>query len=187
MPFLGALWGLCLLLLLPATFARADTPLLHLSEQLTVAAEVGRVWPLVGDFCTLRNWNPVVEATQCRGDGRPGTLRVLNLVDGGMPPQKLLQRDPLHHRLAWRGAAAKPGEGEELAALLARPDYHARISVENAGVDQSQITWEGTLQGSGKKERDQARIELLRQYYLRALERLATLVDRTAASTGQSD
>ncbi len=187
MPFLGALWGLFLLLLLPTSIVRADAPLLHLAEQRTVAAGTGLVWELAGDFCTPHDWNPLIEATQCRGDGRPGTLRLLNLVDGGMPPQKLIQRDPLHRHLAWRGAADKPGKGEDLAALLARPDYHARITVENGGVDQARIAWEGTLQASGDEERDQARIELLRRYYRRALERLATLADRTAASTGQSE
>ncbi|RME32656.1 MAG: SRPBCC family protein [Gammaproteobacteria bacterium] len=178
--------SLLLLLLLPAGMAtaREDKPPLRIVEQRLVRADAAHVWELLQDFCSPQGWNPAVEATQCRGDGRPGTLRVLNLASGGMSPQKLIQRSPLHHLLAWRGAADEAGKDDALATLLARPDYHARIEVLSAGVDRSRILWVGTLLASGKKQLDQARVELLRRYWSQALDHLVALTDRTGVPSG---
>ena len=65
-----------------------------LQDQITIAAPPEKVWSLIADFCSVKDWNPLI--TDCSNDGgnEPGAVRTISLDNGAMVTQKLSKRLP---------------------------------------------------------------------------------------------
>lgn len=69
----------------------------RLEERITLNAEPGAVWALIGDFHQLAKWHPLVEGSDGDGGNETGATRELSLSGG-----KLVERLDRHNDQAMR-------------------------------------------------------------------------------------
>ncbi len=88
---------ICLVLgifLLPALVSAHGPSRQKVSKEIEIAASPDKVWAIISDFCSIKNWLPPV--TECASDGshEANTLRTLTLANGEILTEQLLKHKP---------------------------------------------------------------------------------------------
>ncbi|MBP0616972.1 SRPBCC family protein [Jiella mangrovi] len=128
--------------LVGASVMLAASPALALdvSRSAELAAKPDALWKLIGTFCDIQNWHPVV--TNCElseQDGRP--LRSLTLPDGAVLVEEEVARDDGAMSYTYR----------ILEGPLPVENYESTISVSGSG-DGSTVSWSGRFDAKGASD-----------------------------------
>ena len=148
-------------LLLATGLVAPPAQALEVRQTVAVTAPPEEVWQVIGDFCAIADWHPVVG--QCAQSEQNGVaMRTLTTVDGGVLVEKRVQYSD---------------EGMSYTYELVEgpwpvTDYVATLAVM-AGASGSLITWSGEFAAAGAPD-DQA-IEVISGIYRTGL---AALKDR---------
>jgi hypothetical protein len=66
---------------------------IELERKVEVAAPPDEVWQVIGDFCAIADWHPVIASCQIEAQGGGEILRILMTEDQGILREQLLQMD----------------------------------------------------------------------------------------------
>tara|TARA_R110000868_G_scaffold229089_4_gene482090 strand:- start:3750 stop:4400 length:651 start_codon:yes stop_codon:yes gene_type:complete len=110
----------------PAPAAEAAAP--TLSRSVTINADAATVWALIGPFCSLGDWHPVVGSCTIGDDGN----RTIVTADGSAT---FIERETT------RDDAAHTYSYAIVSSPLPVADYVASISVTETAPGASTITW----------------------------------------------
>ena len=118
-----------------SSLALAAAPVLKVSKQATVDADVDKTWATIKDFGGLDKWHPALESDKIVAgkDNEVGAERLLTLKGGGTIKEKLLSYDAATHSYKYA----------ILEGVLPVSDYTSTISVTPAGKGKSTVTWSG--------------------------------------------
>jgi uncharacterized protein YndB with AHSA1/START domain len=145
-------------LLLAAGLVALPAQALEVRQTVAVAAPPEEVWQVIGDFCAIADWHPVVG--QCAASERNGaTMRTLTTLDGGVLVEKRVQYSDEGMSYTY----------EIIESPLPVADYVSTLAVM-AGADGSLITWSGEFAAKGAPD-DQA-VEVISGIYQTGLAAL---------------
>ncbi len=100
---------LYVLTLCTGTVALAHGPArVKLQDQIEIAAPPEKVWAIIADFCSIKDWNPLVEDCQNDKGNEKDAVRVITLDNGARVEQKLARWQPEHLRLQYYMIKANP-------------------------------------------------------------------------------
>ncbi|MGE0485392.1 MAG: SRPBCC family protein [Gammaproteobacteria bacterium] len=107
-------------------------------ETVTINAPAAKVWGMVADFCSIKDWHPGV--VECVGDGgnAEGATRVLTVGEVGGPQihEELLKYDA-------EGMTYKYKITETVMEVLPVTTYSAFFTVKDNGDGTSIVEWKG--------------------------------------------
>jgi hypothetical protein len=66
---------------------------IELQREVEVAASPDEVWRVIGDFCAIADWHPVIASCQIEEQGDGKIQRILMTEDQGILREQLLQID----------------------------------------------------------------------------------------------
>jgi carbon monoxide dehydrogenase subunit G len=126
-------------LLIATAIAAAATPALALkvSKSADIAAPPAKVWALIGGFCAISDWHPVIEKCALSKEGDK-QRRTLTLKGGGT-----ILEEQLAHNDDKMSYSYKILEGP-----LPVANYEATIEVAPEGSG-SKVTWWSTFEAKG--------------------------------------
>jgi hypothetical protein len=118
----------------------------EVKKHIAAPGQPEKVWTIVSDFCSIKDWHPVVADCVESQEG-DATIRTLTLKGGGTIKEKLDETDDTSYSY------------EILESPLPVKNYKAKISVEpdDRGEDRSVITWEATFDANGASDEDAAK------------------------------
>lgn len=90
--------GLIIALLVPALALAHGPSRVRIDQTIEINAPAEKVWSIISDFCSIKDWNPAV--TGCKSDNgtQPDSNRVITLENGQQMKEKLVKHDPTAHR-----------------------------------------------------------------------------------------
>ncbi|MCB1746375.1 MAG: SRPBCC family protein [Gammaproteobacteria bacterium] len=107
-------------------------------ETVTINAPAAKVWAMVADFCSIKDWHPGV--VECTGEGgnAVGATRVLTIGEPGGPQihEELLKYDP-------EGMTYKYKITQTVMDVLPVTTYSSFFTVKDNGDDTSTVEWKG--------------------------------------------
>lgn len=113
-----------------------------------VQASPGEVWEVVGDFCSIADWHPVIETCLIEEAGGV-TYRILETDDGGLLREQLIELDD--QRLFYTYSI--------LESPLPVQGYRATVSVlEGPEEDTATVVWRSEFIPEGMAESEAAAI-----------------------------
>jgi hypothetical protein len=127
----------------PASMPQSEAEAPTFSRSVEINAAASDVWAMIGPFCSIQDWHPVVGS--CAVDGNTPPTRTLVTVDGTATfVEQETMRDDAAHTYSY--------------AILSGPlpvsDYVGTISVEEASPGVSTITWSSVYTAAEGHEDD---------------------------------
>jgi len=131
---------------------------LDLSESVDVAASPADAWAAIADFCSIKDWHPVIaECEQFEEGGK--TMRTLTTGDGGELLEELNDLDDAGMSMTY----------SIIEGPLPISDYMSTMAVTESG-DGATITWSSEFNAAGVSD-DEA-LELMTGIYQAGLDAL---------------
>ena len=126
-----------LLLLLATVLLANPAAALEVSQSVEVQAPPEKVWDMIGGFCSIAKWHPVVkQCTESRQDG--AAMRRLTTVDGAVLVEKRVQYSDEGMSYTYT----------IVDSPLPVTGYTSTLAVMGMG-DGSMITWSGEFAAKG--------------------------------------
>jgi uncharacterized protein YndB with AHSA1/START domain len=145
-------------LLLATGLVALPAQALEVRQTVAVTAPPEEVWQVIGDFCAIADWHPVVG--QCAQSEQNGVaMRTLTTVDGGVLVEKRVQYSDEGMSYTY----------EIIDSPLPVTDYVSTLAVM-AGADGSLVTWSGEFAAKGAP--DEQAIEVISGIYQAGLAAL---------------
>ena len=131
---------------------------IDLSESVDVAASPADAWAAIADWCSIKDWHPVIAACEAFDDGGK-TMRTLTTGDGGELLEELTAKD--------ESAMSFSYTINESPLPIA--DYASTMAVTENG-DGATITWSSSYSANGVS--DEEALELMSGIYRAGLDAL---------------
>ncbi len=124
----------------------ASASAVEVSREAVIDAAPGRVWQVMGAFCSISEWHPVIARCEEQTvDGAPH--RRLTTQDGGVLLERLLDHD--NDGMAYSYSIVE--------SPLPVQDYRSTISVADEG-GKARLTWRSSFAPKGASEADAAKV-----------------------------
>lgn len=109
-----------------------------ITETITVNASPEKVWGLVADFCSIRQWHPGVHECVGEGGNEPGAKRtlIIGADDGPQIHEELLKYDA--DKMTYKYKIKKTDN-----AVLPVTTYSSFLTVRAADGGGSEVEWRG--------------------------------------------
>ncbi len=117
---------------------------LEVKKKINAPALVPKVWAIVSEFCSIKDWHPVVADCKETKEG-DATIRTLTLKDnGGTIKEKLLESDDTSYSY------------EILESPLPVKNYKAKLWVEEdeRNPERTTVHWDATFDANGASDED---------------------------------
>ena len=115
----------------------ASASAVEVSREAVIDAAPGRVWQVMGAFCSISEWHPVIARCEEQTvDGAPH--RRLTTQDGGVLLERLLEHD--NDGMAYSYSIVE--------SPLPVQDYRSTISVADEG-GKAKVTWRSSFEPKG--------------------------------------
>ena len=110
-----------------------------LVEEIEINATPDKVWSVIGDFCSIKDWHPTV--TDCSSDkgNEPDSVRVITLDDGEQITEILARHEPDKFMIQHYMEA-----GQELKAYPITT-HGLTITISDNGEGGSTVKWKGAV------------------------------------------
>ncbi len=105
----------------------------EVTEKVDVKATKEAAWTLIGDFCGIKDWHPVIVGCEIKMDGS-NKVRTMTAKDGAKFVEKELARDDKGDSYTY----------SILTSPLPLKDYKSTLGVTGSG-DTATITWTGSF------------------------------------------
>jgi hypothetical protein len=124
----------------------ASASAVEVSREAVIDAAPGRVWQVMGAFCSISEWHPVIARCEEQTvDGAPH--RRLTTQDGGVLLERLLEHD--NDGMAYSYSIVE--------SPLPVQDYRSTISVADEG-GKARLIWRSSFAPKGASEADAAKV-----------------------------
>ncbi len=146
-----------------------------LIEEIEINATPDKIWSVIGDFCSIKDWHPTI--TDCTADkgNEPDSLRVITLEGGEQIREILAKHKPdkfmIQHYMK---------DGQELKAYPITT-HSLTITISDNSKGGSTVKWKGAFyrffQGPNPPPElsDETATELLTVFYRAGLENIKKL------------
>ncbi len=158
-----------------ATLASAHGPTRQkVTETITIDAPADKVWALVRDFGALQNWHPAIARSPVDKGNDEGSVRQLELKNGGKLTETLEAYDAAKMRYSYR---AKDG------GALPVTNYTSTLTVKAEGAG-SVVEWRGAFyrgypnNDPPPDQNDEAAVAAITGVYKAGLANLKTLAEK---------
>lgn len=172
----------CLALLLALTPAVLALPAAahgptrqKVTETVEINAPADKVWAVIGNFQDM-SWHPAVTKTEGEGGNAEGAKRTLTLDGGGLIHESLLNYDADKKSLKYQITDVD-------VKVLPVNNYSSWLSVEEADVGKSVVTWKGAFyRGYMNNDpppelNDEAAVKAVKGVYRGGLDNLKKLLE----------
>jgi hypothetical protein len=146
-----------------AGLAASPALAIDLSESVDVAASPADVWAAVGDWCSIKDWHPVIADCEAYEEGGK-TMRKLTTGDGGVLIEELNEKDEAEMFFSY----------SIIESPLPIADYVSTMRVGENG-DGATISWSSSYSANGVTD-DEA-LELMTGIYRAGLDELKGQVE----------
>jgi hypothetical protein len=119
---------------------------IEVNKKTTAPGEPGKIWEIVSDFCSIKDWHPAV--VDCQEGTEGGALvRTVSLKGGGKIKEKLLDSDDESYSY------------EILESPLPVKNYKAKLWVEEdeRAPDRTVIHWDAEFDANGVSDAEAAK------------------------------
>lgn len=143
-------------------------------EQVTIDAPADKVWAVVGNFDSLKNWHPAVQSSAADHGNDADSQRLVTLKSGGTLSERLEAYDAAKMKYSYR---AKDG------GALPVTNYTSTVSVKAEGA-KSIVEWRGAFyRGHPNNDpppelNDEAAVKAVTEVYQAGLANLKALVEK---------
>jgi uncharacterized protein YndB with AHSA1/START domain len=119
----------------------------EVSREVVIDAAPGRVWQIMGPFCSIAEWHPVI--ARCEEESV-----------GGEPHRRLTTRDGgvLLERLTASDVDAMSYAYEIVESPLPVQGYRSTIGVTDTGDGKARLTWRSSFEPRGATEAEAAAV-----------------------------
>ena len=117
---------------------------LEVKKKINAPAHLPKVWAIVSEFCSIKDWHPLVADCKETKEG-DATIRTLTLKDnGGTIKEKLLDSDDTSYSY------------EILESPLPVKNYKAKLWVEedDRNPERTTVHWDATFDANGASDDD---------------------------------
>jgi hypothetical protein len=83
--------GLIALLLIPALTLAHGPSRVKVDQQIEINAPVDKVWAIISDFCSIKDWHPDVKACESDNGNQPDSIRIITLENDQKMKEKLVK------------------------------------------------------------------------------------------------
>ncbi|MEX2525031.1 MAG: SRPBCC family protein [Gammaproteobacteria bacterium] len=90
-----------LLLLAPALVTAHGPSRQKVVEEIEISASPDKVWAIVSEFCSIKDWHPMVTACESDKGTAVDSVRVITLENGAAVKEKLARHFPDRRRLQY--------------------------------------------------------------------------------------
>ena len=136
---------------------------LEVSKSIDLQTSPAQVWKVIGDFCSIAEWHPVIAS--CEQSEKGGaTYRKLTTTDGGVLVEKLIERSD----------EAMSYTYTIVESPLPVVDYVSTLRVGTQGYG-ARVFWSGTFSAEGAS--DQQAIEVIAGIYQAGLKGIKELLE----------
>lgn len=154
---------LVLTCLFSASVLATPASAIDLSETVDIAKPAADVWSAIADFCSIKDWHPVIAECEQFEDGGK-TMRTLTTGDGGELLEELNEMDEGGMSFSY--------------AIIESPlpiaNYASTMTVAES-VDGAEVTWSSSFEANGVS--DQEALELMTGIYRAGLDQLKGQLD----------
>lgn len=143
------------------------------SEAVEIAAPPDKVWAVVGNFDSLKDWHPAVASSTADKGNETGSMRTVELKGGGSLVETLQKYDAKAMSYSYR---ARDG------GALPVSNYTSTISVRGDG-DKSKVEWRGAFYRAypnndpPPEQNDEAAVKAITTVYTTGLANLKKVVE----------
>lgn len=143
------------------------------AETIEIAAPADKVWAVMGNFDSLKNWHPAVTGSSADKGNETGSVRTVELKGGGSQVETLQKYDANAMTYSYR---AKDG------GALPVTNYTSTISVRGDG-DKSRVEWRGAFYRAfpgndpPPDQNDETAIKAITEVYSSGLANLKKVVE----------
>jgi hypothetical protein len=167
--------GLMALLLVPALVLAHGPSRVRIDHQIEINAPADKVWGIISDFCSIKDWNPAVTACESDNGNQPDSVRIITLENGQKMKEKLVKYN---------------AEGTTYQYMLVEPNvdafpintHGATITVKDNG-GKTTVEWKGAFYRSfpgptpPPELSDEAAATALSAFYTAGLENIKKLAE----------
>jgi hypothetical protein len=116
---------------------------IDVNKKINAPALPPAVWAIVGEFCSIKDWHPVVADCKETKEG-DATIRTITLKDGGTIKEKLLESDDASYSY------------EIVESPLPVKNYKAKLWVEEdeRNPERTTVHWDATFDANGASDDD---------------------------------
>ena len=165
-------------LLLPTLVLAHGPSRQKVTESIEINASPDKVWNIVKDFCSIKDWNP--EVTNCKSNGsEAGSVREIELANGEKIAEKLFKLDDASMRMQY---AMQLEKGRVIEGLPIAT-HGATITVSDNG-GKTKVEWKGAFYRSFPGQQpppelsDEACIEAVTKLYRGGLEGIKAMAEK---------
>lgn len=165
------------LLLIPALVMAHGPSRRKVVEQVEINAPVDKVWGIISDYCSIKDWNPSV--TDCVSDNgnEPDSTRTITLENGEKMQEKLIKYNPDNTMYQYMLLKAN---------VKAMPinTHGSTLSVKAGENGKTIVEWKGAFYRSfpgpnpPPELTDEAAIKILTAFYRAGLDNIKKLAEQ---------
>ncbi len=170
--------GLIVTLLLPALTYAHGPARVKVIQDIEINAPVEKVWGIIQDFCSIKDWNPQVSACEITegNANEPGAIRTITLENGQQLKEKLIKIIPEQNKIQYM--LTEPN-------IKAFPINTHGSSIILTAIDggKTKVEWKGNFYRSfpgpnpPPELSDEAGQEALSSFYIAGLENIKKLAE----------
>ena len=169
--------GLIALLFIPSLVMAHGPSRIKVDKTIEINAPADKVWSIISEFCSIKDWNPAVTACESDNGTQPDSIRTITLENGQKMKEKLVKHDPATSKYQY---------------MLVEPNvdafpvntHGATISVTAGDGGKTIVEWKGAFYRSfpgptpPPELSDEAAGKALSEFYTSGLENIKKLAEQ---------
>ncbi len=168
--------GLLALLLVPALALAHGPSRVKVDQSIEINAPVDKVWSIISEYCSIKDWNPGVTACEVSSGNQPDSVRVITLQNGKQMKEKLVKYSA--ETFSYQYMLVEPN-----VEAMPVNTHGATLSVKDAG-GKSVVEWKGAFYRSfpgpnpPPELSDETASKILTEFYAGGLQKIKTLAEQ---------
>jgi hypothetical protein len=165
------------ILLLPSLVLAHGPSRQKVVKEIEINAPVDKVWAIISDYCSIKDWNPGVTACESDKGNATDSIRTITLESGQQMKEKLVKYKP--DATMYQYMLMEPN-------IDAMPinTHGATLSVKAAGSNKAIVEWKGAFYRSfpgpnpPPELSDETANKVLSDFYTSGLENIKTMAEK---------
>lgn len=168
---------LFVLLLIPSLVLAHGPSRQKVVQQIEINAPVEKVWGIISDYCSIKDWNPAVTACESDNGNENDSTRTITLENGQQMQEKLIKYNP--ENTMYQYMLLKPN-----VDALPINTHGSTLSVKAGENGKTIVEWKGAFYRSfpgpnpPPELSDEAATKKLTEFYKSGLENIKKLAEQ---------
>lgn len=140
-------------------------------EEIEINASPEKVWGIIGEFCSIKDWDPVITACESDNGSQPESIRTITLENGEQVKEKLIKYDPESFKIQYM--MVEPNN-----KAMPINTHGATLMIKSSDSGGSVVTWKGAFYRSfpgpnpPPDQTDEAGKKMITELYKSGLENI---------------